>query len=395
MRLWVLKAALAALLLASAGASFEQAGTPPVAPATAPADPAAVAAPVDGGGAPIGGATAASPAPEPLPTDSNAQRTRSQPLNNAPFWRGVHDSGRNPGSVNNLQQGERGVLIQPTISYPGTRIASAGEAWRQIRNGWIIPYGGALVVIVVFALGLYYFTKGPIDQHQPDTGRVIERFTYFERAAHWSNAIAFCVLGVSGLVMAFGKFVLLPVIGGTLFGWLSYALKTAHNFAGPLFAISLVIVFFTFLRSNWPTRDDLAWLKRVGGMLGGQEPPSHRFNAGEKIVFWGGVFLLGSIVVGSGLVLDKIIPGLDPTRSDMQLAHIIHAISAMFIMALFLGHMYMGTIGLRGSYRAMKTGYVDEAWAREHHRLWYDDIAAGDIPAERSHPPRGFEQPAA
>ena len=39
--------------------------------------------------------------------------------------------------------------------------------------------------------------------------------------------------------MAFGKFFLLPVIGGTLFGWLTYALKTAHNFAGPLFAVSL------------------------------------------------------------------------------------------------------------------------------------------------------------
>ena len=75
--------------------------------------------------------------------------------------------------------------------------------------------------------------------HVPDTGRVIERFTYFERAAHWSVAIAFVVLAVSGLVMAFGKFFLLPIIGGTLFGWLTYALKTAHNFAGPLFAVAL------------------------------------------------------------------------------------------------------------------------------------------------------------
>jgi formate dehydrogenase subunit gamma len=32
----------------------------------------------------------------------------------------------------------------------------------------------------------------------------------------------------------------------------------------------------------------------------------------------------------------------------------------------------------------MKTGYVDEAWAKEHHELWYDDIKAGKIPAHRS-----------
>ena len=79
----------------------------------------------------------------------------------------------------------------------------------------------------------------------------------------------------------------------------------------------------------------------------------------------------------------------------MQLAHIVHAVAAVLIIAMFLGHIYIGTIGMRGAYRAMRTGYVDEAWAREHHRLWYDDIAAGDIPAQRSPPPRGIEQPAA
>ena len=70
--------------------------------------------------------------------------------------------------------------------------------------------------------------------HAPDTGRMIERFTLFERAAHWTNAIAFCVLAVSGLVMAFGKFFLLPVIGGTLFGWLTYVLKNAAQLRRPV-----------------------------------------------------------------------------------------------------------------------------------------------------------------
>ncbi|MFI4929516.1 MAG: formate dehydrogenase subunit gamma, partial [Burkholderiales bacterium] len=30
--------------------------------------------------------------------------------------------------------------------------------------------------------------------------------------------------------------------------------------------------------------------------------------------------------------------------------------------------------------------YVDEAWAKEHHALWYEDIKAGKIPAQRSAP---------
>jgi len=319
----------------------------------------------------------------PKPEDSNGERAKSQPGNNAPFWRGVHDSGRQAGFTT-LPGAEKGVLIQRITQYPGSRLTTAGEAWRQVRNNWLIPYGGALLVIVVVAIGLFYWRRGPIGGNERHTGRVIERFTYFERAAHWSNAIAFCVLAISGLVMAFGKFILLPVIGGTLFGWLTYALKTAHNFVGPLFAVSLVIVFFTFVRDEFPRRGDLTWLRRFGGMLGGKEVPSHRFNAGEKVIFWLGVLLLGVIVVASGLVLDRVIPGLAYTRDTMQVAHMVHAVATVLMMAMFLGHIYIGTIGMRGAYSAMRNGYVDEGWAQAHHELWYEDIKAGKIPAQRS-----------
>ena len=320
---------------------------------------------------------------EPKPEDSNAQRAKSQPGNNAPFWRAVRESGQTKG-ISNLPGAEKGVLIQSFTQYPGSRLANAGDAWRQVRNQWLLPYGGALLVIVVLAIGLYYWRKGAMGGHEPDTGRVIERFTYFERAAHWSNAIAFCVLAISGLVMAFGKFVLLPVIGGALFGWLTYALKTAHNFAGPLFAVSLVVVFFTFLRDNMPSKGDLEWLRKGGGLFGGTEVPSHRFNAGEKLIFWGGVFALGIVVVGSGLVLDKLIPGMDYLRGDMQIASMIHSVATVLMMAMFLGHIYLGTIGMKGAYQGMKTGYVDDGWAKEHHALWAADIRAGKIAAQRT-----------
>ena len=344
---------------------------------TAPAGPAA-------SGTPAGFVAPALPKPD----ETNAQRAKSQPGNNAPFWRAVQQSGVNAG-ITNLPGAEKGVLIQEFVQYPGSRVTNAGEAWRQVRNDWIIPYGGSLIVIVVLALALYYFAKGSMGGHVPDTGRKIERFTFFERAAHWSNAIAFCVLAVSGIVMAFGKFWLLPLTGSTLFGWLTYALKTAHNFAGPLFAVSLLIVFVTFLRDNFPGRGDLQWLLKGGGMFGGAEPPSGRFNAGEKIIFWGGVFFLGIVVVGSGLVLDKLIPGLAYLRGDMQIAHMIHGVATVLMMAMFLGHIYLGTIGMKDAYKAMETGYVDEGWAAEHHALWYEDIKAGKVPAQRTAPAAG------
>jgi formate dehydrogenase subunit gamma len=315
---------------------------------------------------------------------TNAERDKVQPGNNAPVWRQVGQGATGYTSLPYSQAPEAGNMVQKFVQYPGSTFTNAGEAWRQVRNNVIIPYGAALIFIALLALGLFYWRKGSIGLHGAETGKKIERFTYFERAAHWTNAIAFCALAISGIIMAFGKFFLLPIIGGSLFGWLTYALKNLHNFVGPLFAVSLVVVIFTFMRDNLPSKEDIAWILKGGGLFSGEEVPSHRFNAGEKILFWSGVFLLGLIVVGSGLVLDKLIPGLMYYRETMQISHMIHAAAAMLMMAMFLGHIYMGTIGMKGAYSAMKTGYVDETWAKEHHELWANDIAAGKIPAQRT-----------
>ncbi len=317
---------------------------------------------------------------------TNGERAKVQPGNNAPMWRKVGAGVTGYSSLPRSEAPEAGNLIQGFVQYPGSRWTNAGEAWRQVRNQWIIPYGGSLLLIVLGALALFYFGKGPLGHADGQGPRQIERFTPFERSAHWSNAIAFCVLGISGVVMAFGKFFLLPVIGLHLFGWLTYALKTAHNFAGPLFAVSLVVVFLTFIKDNLPRKGDGAWLASGGGMLSGKEVPSHRFNAGEKLVFWGGVMLLGAIVIGSGLVLDKLVPGLLYERATMQVGHMVHAVAAVLMIAMFLGHIYIGTIGMKGAYKAMRTGYVDDAWAKEHHELWYVDVKAGKIPSQRSSP---------
>ena len=319
-------------------------------------------------------------------TQTNGERAKVQPGNNAPMWRQVGQGITGYSSLPKSEAPEAGNLIQPFVQYPGSRLTNAGDAWRQVRNNWLIPYGGSLLLIVLLAIGIFYASKGSIKTKAKDTGRKIERFTPFERAAHWSNALAFSVLAISGLVMAFGKFFMLPVLGGALFGWLAWVLKTAHNFAGPLFAVSLVIVFVTFLRDNWPQKGDGQWLLKGGGLLGGTEPASNRFNAGEKLVFWGGVFFLGLVVLASGFVLDQLVPGLVYERSTMQIAHMVHAAATVLMMCLFFGHIYLGTIGMQGAYQGMKTGYVDEAWAREHHEYWYDDVKAGRIPAQRSQP---------
>ena len=336
------------------------------------------------GGKPPAGAPPGFTAPaDPKPDDTNAQRAVSQPGNNAPLWRAVRESGHQPGFTT-LPDNEGGTLIQRFTQYPGSAFTTAGEAWREVRNRWIVPIGAALIVFALVVLALFYKWRGPIGGDYLDRPKPIERFTYFERFTHWTVAITFVVLAVSGIVIAFGKYFLLPIVGATLFGWLTYALKTLHNVVGPIFGLALLVFIVAYVRDNIPRAHDITWLKKGGGMLSGAHVASGKFNAGEKIVFWGGVIALGLIVVASGFVLDKLVPGMAYTRGQMQIGHMVHAAASMLMMALFLGHMYLGSIGMKGAYQAMKTGHVSEDWAKEHHELWYDDIKAGKTPAQRS-----------
>ena len=75
--------------------------------------------------------------------------------------------------------------------------------------------------------------------------------------------------------------------------------------------------------------------------------------------------VLSVVVAWSGLIL--LFPNFDQTRATMQEAWIWHAVAALIYIAISLGHIYIGTIGVEGAYQAMRTGYVDEIWAKEHH----------------------------
>ena len=300
--------------------------------------------------------------------ESQAQRQQSQPGNNAPVWR---DARSGMAGVTTAKGREAGVLIQ-----------TQGQTWRELRNGPITRYGGWLVVLVLVAIGLFYKLHGPIGLHGAPTGRMVERFSAFERIAHWSMAISFCILALSGLTILFGKYVLLPVIGYTLFSWLTEFGKTLHNFVGPVFLFSIVVFVVKFVGDNIPRGYDITWLLKGGGVVGDAVVPSGRFNAGEKIWFWGGVIGLGAISCASGLVMD--FPNFDQSRALMMLANIVHVIAGIIFIVWSFTHIYLGTVGTTGAYEGMRHGYVDETWAREHAQYWYDDVKAG-----RRAPPSG------
>src|SRR3546814_5006963 len=70
-----------------------------------------------------------------------------------------------------------------------------------------------------------------------------------------------------------------------------------------------------------------------------------------------------------------------PTRrssdlNGMQVAQYFHATVGMVMIAVILAHIYIGTLGMEGAYRAMGSGEVDLTWAKEHHSVWVEQERA-------------------
>ena len=166
------RAQLAIYLIAIGFSGWAQSQAPAASPVVSPA--AALAAPTAGG---IKGQNIFEVKPDAdqdpkYAAQTNAERAKVQPGNNAPMWRQVGTGVTGFSSLPKSEAPEAGNLIQPFVKYPGSKLTNAGEAWRQVRNNWLIPYGGSLLLIVVRAIGIFYRTKGTIKNHEPDTSRI-------------------------------------------------------------------------------------------------------------------------------------------------------------------------------------------------------------------------------
>jgi len=288
------------------------------------------------------------------------ERQLSQPGNNSPVWKEVRSGAP---QVTTVRGRETNVLIQPQ-----------GQTWRALRVP-IYATGGFVFALTLLGIAAFYSWRGPIVTHSPPTGHLVMRFSFLERVVHWTVAITFVTLGITGLIITFGKSVLLPVIGYTLFSWLAILAKNLHNFVGPILCVALPVMIVVFLHENLPRAYDWAWMKKFGGLFdrsGAHAPPSCKANAGQKVLFWIMVVAAGVTLMVTGLILD--FPNFDQTRQTMQLANVIHLVAGLIGVVLVSAHIYLGTIGMKGAYEAMRYGYVDESWARDHHEIWYDEV---------------------
>jgi formate dehydrogenase subunit gamma len=267
--------------------------------------------------------------------------------------------------------------IQGRVSIPDARSGvleqPAGRDWRGFRDGTLRWVGGIAILGMLVALVIFYLTRGMVKIEGGRSGRTIVRFNGFERAVHWMTATCFIVLAITGLNITFGRPLLIPLIGLEAFADWSQWGKYAHNYLSFPFTIGVILIFLMWVGGNMPSRVDMEWIRRGGGIVGHDHPASRSFIAGQKLIYWIVVIGGGAVAVTGYLLM---FPFYASGIEGMQVAQIVHSIVAVLFVAAMLGHIYIGTIGMEGAFEAMGSGTVDVNWAREHHSLWLEQEKA-------------------
>ena len=287
--------------------------------------------------------------------------------------------------------------LQGNVSIPnkaaGVMIQSEGDNWRAWRNGPMTVYGVWAVLGTIGLLTLFFAVRGRIKIDAGPSGHTVERFNAVERFAHWLTAVSFILLALTGLNLLYGRHILLPVLGPETFAAITMAGKYVHNYIAFAFMAGIVLMFVLWVRHNIPNKNDLIWMAKGGGLfVKGVHPPSEKFNAGQKVIFWsvilggGSLSLSGisllfpfeiSIFEGTFAVLNAFgtdLPSVLTPLQEMQYTQLWHTLMGVVMIAIVLAHIYIGSLGMEGAFAAMASGQVDENWAREHHSLWREKV---------------------
>lgn len=269
-----------------------------------------------------------------------------------------------------------GDILSGRVSIPdaGGRnlIQPGGQEFRSFRDGTLSNVGKFGILGTLALLAIFFLVRGRIRIAGGRSGLSIERFGSVSRFAHWLSATSFILLGLTGLNIAFGKSVLLPVIGPEAFATMTQAGKFVHNYVSFAFAIGITMMFLMWVKDNLPSGRDITWFAQGGGLVGSKHPPADRFNGGQKLIFWSTV--LGGIALSvSGYMMMFRPEGYG--MSGMQFAMLVHGITGLVMIAIIFAHVYIGSIGMEGAFDAMGKGSVDLNWAKEHHSVWVEKVA--------------------
>ncbi|MEY3969188.1 MAG: hypothetical protein RL617_201 [Pseudomonadota bacterium] len=199
---------------------------------------------------------------------------------------------------------------------------------------------------------------------------LIKRYEANERLNHWATAILFILLACSGLAFFHPSFWFLSgVLGG---GELS---RFLHPVLGVLMFLSFMIFALQKLSDNTIKEHDKKWLGQIGDVINNRDenlPEIGKYNAGQKLAYWAMVLSM-VLLMGSGLIMWREFFSHMFTVDTLRIAMIVHALSGFILILTIIVHVY-ASIWVKGTIKAMTTGFVSRAWAKHHHPLWFKSV---------------------
>jgi formate dehydrogenase subunit gamma len=199
----------------------------------------------------------------------------------------------------------------------------------------------------------------------------ILRYTLVERVMHWAAAIVYMYVLATGLAFYSPHLYWIAVILGG-----APTSRFWHPWLGVTFAAVMAWMLRQWLGDMRITPADRKWSAAMNQYVSNQDenlPAIDRFNIGQKYFFWA-MLWAGAVLLITGGVLwfpERIPSSLAFVRDA---AILLHVSAALVTAGAFIIHVYMGTAVVRGGFTSIIRGEVSPAWAKMHHRLWYDRV---------------------
>jgi formate dehydrogenase subunit gamma len=203
----------------------------------------------------------------------------------------------------------------------------------------------------------------------PTEGAPIVRYTLHERLNHWLAGLSYLYLLLTGLALFSPHLYWIASVLGS-----GPTIRFWHPWIGLAFCIAMLWMHRLWSADMRATDADRAWNREVKKYIENRDeemPPADRFNAGQKLFYW--VMFFGMILLLiSGIVMwfPEYVPW--DLRALRPTAVILHEIGALITIGAFIIHVYMGVFLVPGGLGAIVHGYVSLAWAKTHHRLWFN-----------------------
>jgi formate dehydrogenase subunit gamma len=194
---------------------------------------------------------------------------------------------------------------------------------------------------------------------------MIRKVSGLEILIHWTLAISFFILVISG----FGFLFHMESVGSAFGGF--NQMRDIHNWVGVVFAAALLLTIFHYLPVSLKfSSDDVAWLLKGGGYFSKkpQLPPQDEINAGQKLLYIV-VLLMGIAISVTGIII-WLRPDMTEMNKWVLFSFLIHNISFDIYLIVIPVHIYMATLANPGTLRIMISGSVPVEWARKRHAKW-------------------------